>query len=78
MRSIDIHDPGGWYSFLSFREGEKSIHNSRKGEKQYECRPMTDADRAAYIFPLPRFGEFDILWQRVTTYLNDEGFGTFS
>ena len=78
MRSIEVHDPGGWYSFLSFREGEKSIHDSRKGEKQRECRPMTDADRAAYIFPLPHFGEFDILWQRVTTYLNDEGFGTFS
>src|SRR6185369_11357075 len=39
MRSIDIHEPGDWYSYLSFREGEKSIHDSRTGEKQYERRP---------------------------------------
>jgi hypothetical protein len=78
MRSIDIHEPCHWYSYLSFRDGEKSIHDSRKGEKRYERRRMTDADRARYIFSLPPFGEIDIMWQRVTTYLSDEGFGPFS
>ena len=57
------------------REIDTRLSESGKGR---QLTPMTDADQAAYAFPLPRFGEFDILWQRVTTYLNDEGFGTFS
>jgi hypothetical protein len=38
---------------------------------------MTSADRSAYAFPIPRFGEYDVLWQRISTYLGNEGFGKF-
>jgi hypothetical protein len=77
MRSIDIKRARGWYSFLDFEDGEKSIHDSRMEEKSYERRPMTKADRSAYAFPPPRFGEFDSLWQRISMYIDREGFGTF-
>ena len=78
MRSIDIKGPRGWYSYLSFRDSEKSMHDHRTAEDSYERRAMTDADRAAYVFPLPRFGEFDVLWQRISMYLHSEGYGPFT
>ena len=78
MRSINVKGDRDWYSHLSFRDREKSIHNSRKEEKSYERRTMTDAERAAYAFPLPRFGQFDTLWQHITMYLSNEGFGPFT
>jgi len=83
MRTIDIKGPQGhkgpttWYSSLSFDKGEKSIYDYRGAKKPYECRPMTAADRSAYAFPVPRFADFDNLWQRISMYLDKEGFGAF-
>jgi hypothetical protein len=78
MRSIDIKGGRSWHSYLNFKQGEKSIHDYRLGEKSYACRPMTDEDRSLYAFRLPDFGELDDLWQRVSTYLSNEGFGVFA
>jgi hypothetical protein len=79
MWSIDVRTEEGeeWHSSLVFGDNEKAIHDSRPPEMVYERRPMTDADRAAYVFPLPRFGEFEGLWQRIAMYLRNEGFGEF-
>jgi hypothetical protein len=66
-----------WYSVLDFRDNEKSIHDYRTRPKIYERREMTAADRAAYIFPLPAFGEIDALWQHIALYLRNEGYGVF-
>jgi hypothetical protein len=66
-----------WYSFLGFRDNEKAIHDFRTHPKTYERRKMTEADRAAYIFPLPPFGDIDALWQRIALYLRNEGYGVF-
>jgi hypothetical protein len=66
-----------WYSFLGFRDNEKVIHDYRTRPKTYERRKMTEADRAAYIFPLPAFGEIDALWQCIALYLRNEGCGVF-
>jgi hypothetical protein len=78
MRSIDIKGAKGWYSSLNFEQNEKSIHDHRSGENSYACRPMTDEDRSLYAFRLPGFAEFDGLWQRISTYLSNEGFGVFA
>ena len=78
MRSVDIKGSESWYSYLSFREGEKSIHDHRMAERSYECRPMTDDDRSLYAFRPPGFGEFDDLWRRISTYLSNEGFGVLA
>jgi hypothetical protein len=66
-----------WYSFVGFRDNEKAIHDHRTSPKTYEKRKMTEADRAAYIFPLPSFGEIDAFWQRIALYLRNEGYGVF-
>jgi hypothetical protein len=77
MRSIDVDEPGSWFSYLNFEEGERSIHDYRQKEKIYERREMTIADRSAYLLPPPRFGDFESLWQCISTYLDKEGFGAF-
>jgi hypothetical protein len=80
MWTIDVRTERGeeWHSHLSFRENEKTTHDHRLPEMRYECRPMTDADRATYAVPLPGFGEFEGLWQRIAMYLRNEGFGEFT
>jgi hypothetical protein len=77
MRSIDIKGRHGWYSWLGFEDREKAIHDYRGKEKLYGRRKLTDADRSAYAFPLPGFGDFDVFWQRISMYLRNEGFGEF-
>jgi hypothetical protein len=81
MRSLKIETidrRGIWHSFLDFDEREKSIHDDRGEERLYEERKLTRTDRSAYIFPPPRFGDFDVFWQRISMYLRNEGFGAFA
>ena len=81
MNSVDIQtiDRGGiWYSFLDFHGKERSIHDYRGKEKSYERRKLTKADRSAYTFPPPNFGDVDAFWQRISMYLSKEGFGAFA
>ncbi len=80
MRSVDIQriDEGEvWYSSLNFDENEQSIHDHRQ-ERRYERRKLTDADRSAYTFLPPPFGDFDTFWRCVSMYLSNEGFGVFA
>ena len=77
ISSIDIKGDAHWHSHLNFRSNEIAIHKGRSGETHYECRKMTDVQRAAYAFPLPPFGEFEILWQHISKHLDAEGFGEF-
>jgi hypothetical protein len=73
MASIDIQGAKHWHSYLDFKGGEKSIHD----DSRYTRGRITDEDRSLYIFAPPRFGEFDILWQRILMHLKNEGYGAF-
>jgi len=81
MTSLDIRkidgEYGCWHSYLDFRGNEIAIHDHRMEETRYERRKMTEAERAAYAFPLPAFDEFEILWQHISMHLDAEGFGPF-
>jgi len=77
IRTID-GGRGGWHSYLDFRGCQILIHDHTKEETRYERRKMTEAERAAYAFPLPAFGEFETLWQRISMHLDAEGFGAFA
>jgi hypothetical protein len=80
MTVIDIRkiDNGyGWHSYLNFDANQKTIHDDRTKENRYLRQKMTAAERAAYAFPLPRFDEFGILWERISKHLDAEGFGAF-
>jgi hypothetical protein len=73
--SIDIRGPDPWYARFDFEKGEKSTNDYRAGQDSYERRPMTVADRSFYAFPVPSFGDFKSLWDRISTCLRNEGFG---
>jgi hypothetical protein len=76
MWSVDVYEPVSqhniWLAYNHPKERTKAIH----GRRGYEERPMTDSDVALCVFPEPRFGDFNELWHRVETYLQNEGFGT--
>jgi hypothetical protein len=82
MDSISIFEPveqhSFWYAFNSIHERSKSITDHRiPGNPNYfSDLPMTDSDVSLCKFPEPRFGDFNELWHRVETYLQNEGFGT--
>jgi hypothetical protein len=73
--TIELRGSDSGFMHFDFEKNEKSIHAYRAGGKSYERRPMTAADRSFYAFPVPPFGEFEILWDRVSTCLRTEGFG---
>jgi hypothetical protein len=78
LSTIDIRGPEHWFARLDFEKNEKSTHDDRTGKDSYERRPMTAADRSFYAFPVPAFGKFEILWDRISTCLRNEGFGPFT
>jgi hypothetical protein len=80
MWSVDVYEPVSQYNiWLAHNDTEartKTIHDHRNSPRGYEERPMSDSDVALCVFPEPRFGDFNELWHRVETYLQNEGFGT--
>ncbi len=82
MGSVDVFEPvcqhGFWYAFNSIHERTKSItdHKKPNDPNYFSKRPMTEADLSLCEFAEPCFGEFNDLWRRVETYLQNEGFGT--
>ena len=80
MVSLDIRKIGGgysWHSYVDFDGNEVTIRDNRTNESGYVRRKMTDAERAAYAFALPRFGEFGAMWDRICMHLHAEGVGMF-
>src|SRR5262245_2850220 len=80
MWSVDVYEPVSQYNiWLAYNHTEartKAIHDHRNSPGSYVERPMTDSDVALCVFPEPPFGDFNELWHRVETYLQNEGFGT--
>jgi hypothetical protein len=67
-----------WQAHNDFKEETKSIHNHRAGQDGHTSRSMTASDLSLCVFAEPPFGEFNGLWERVSRYLENEGFGSFS
>jgi hypothetical protein len=80
MWSVDVYEPVSqkniWLAHNDTKARTKTIHDRRNSPLGYVERPMTDSDVALCVFPGPRFGDFNELWHRVETYLQNEGFGT--
>ena len=66
-----------WEAHNDFADGTKAIYDYRAGLCD-TSRPMTDSDLALCEFAEPPFGEFGDFWRRVSTYLENEGFGSFT
>jgi hypothetical protein len=67
-----------WEAHNRFEHGTKDISDYRAGPRRYASRPMSDSDFSFFEFAEPPFGEFGDYWRRVSTYLENEGFGSFA
>ena len=67
-----------WEAHNRFEHGTKDISDYRAGPRRYTSRPMNDSDLSFFEFAEPPFGEFGDYWRRVSTYLENEGFGSFA
>jgi hypothetical protein len=81
LQSITVFEPTCsdtvWYAFNHCGRREKTIHDHRTGGSGYSPRTLTESDLALCEFPEPPFGEFIDLVERTSTYLHNEGFGTW-
>jgi hypothetical protein len=76
-RSISEPVRSLWAVHNHFADRTKAVYDYRVGPPYDTSRPMTDSDLALCEFADPPFGKFDDFWQRVSTYLENEGFGSF-
>jgi hypothetical protein len=78
--TVDIFEPVNqrsfWLAYNNVDQREKTIYDHRENPRGYEDRPMSDLDFSLCLFPEPPFGDFNDLWRRVESYLQNEGFGT--
>ena len=80
MWSFDAHDPArqydSWSAHNDLKNRSMTVWDHRDSPTGYAERPMTDSDVSLCEFAEPSFGDFDDLWRRVETYLQNEGFGS--
>jgi hypothetical protein len=67
-----------WSAYNKCDQREKTIYDHRSDPRGYEVRPMSDSDLLLCEFAEPAFGEFNDLWLRICSYLENEGFGSFA
>jgi hypothetical protein len=81
LRSVSIFDRAithkEWHAYNECDQREKSIYDHRIDPRGHEVRPMSDSDLSLCEFAEPAFGEYNDLWLRVSSYLQNEGFGPF-
>jgi hypothetical protein len=80
MGSLDAYEPvrqnGFWSSHNNFEQRTVMVWDHRESPTGHAKRPMTESDLSLCEFADPSFGDFNGLWHRVETYLQNEGFGT--
>jgi hypothetical protein len=67
-----------WSAHNDWRQREKTIYDHRIDPRGCERRPMSDSDISLCEFAEPAFGEYSDLLSRVSSYLQNEGFGSFA
>jgi hypothetical protein len=82
LRSVDVTEGPirykDWSAHNNCDQREKSIYDRRSNPRGHELRPMSDSDLSLCEFAEPVFGEYIDLWLRVSSYLQNEGFGSFA
>jgi hypothetical protein len=71
-----VHQRGFWSAHNDFKRRTVTVRDHRDSPTGHAERRMTDSDVSLCEFADPSFGEFNDLWHRVQTYLQNEGFGT--
>ncbi len=75
---VEVHDPAThrdvWLCYPS-SDGEREVYDWRTGEQIRRRIPLTDADRELASCPIPAFGEYEEVVQRVRNLLRVAGYG---
>ena len=81
LTSVSVYDHNArekWYAFNKCDQGEKSIYDHRNDPRGHEVRPMSDFHLSLCVFAELPFGEFNDLGGGVSSYLQNEGLGSFA
>jgi len=66
---------GRWKCYLDFDAGTKTIRDERRGETVVTDLALSATERDLAILPVPAFGEYAILVERVGSLLRVMGYG---
>jgi hypothetical protein len=64
-----------WQFYAILRDGHRSVYDSRSGEHIYAKTPLTAAERDLIRCPMPGFGEYTDLVERIRSLLRYAGYG---
>ena len=67
-----------WFAVNNFTGGWKAIYDRRTDPNGHSSPSLTASDLSLCRFAEPPFGEFSDFWRRASTYLQNEGFGSFT
>lgn len=80
MWSLDAYEPVHqcrfWSAHNDFKRRTVTVWDHRDSSTGHAEKCMTDSDVSLCEFADPSFADFNELWHRVETYLQNEGFGT--
>jgi hypothetical protein len=77
--SIEVFERHGrgsiWLCHVNIGEDEKGLHDSRSGQKVNTRATLTSTERDLALCPIPAFGEYSALAERVRALLQCLGYG---
>jgi hypothetical protein len=69
---------GDWKCDLDLKQRTKTIWDDRSGKRVFSRSALTDAERGAVACPIPGFGEYTGVVERLRDVLRATGFGEMS
>jgi hypothetical protein len=66
-----------WLCYIRAEDDEKAIHDWRSGEKTYAISVLTPEERELATLPIPSFGEYVPVAERLRALLKVAGYGEF-
>jgi hypothetical protein len=82
LRCLDVDDwrprRNIWLCYITAEDDEKTIHDWRSGKKTYAISVLTPEERELATLPIPAFGEYAAVAERLRVLLNVAGYGEFT
>ena len=66
-----------WLCYIKLEENEKAVHHWRSGETTYAQSLLTPEERELATLPIPAFGEYAAVAERLRTLLRVAAYGEF-
>jgi hypothetical protein len=76
--SVRNNEQEVWLGYFTLREGTRMVYDSRPADRIRTETELTGEERNLISFPVPQFGEFAELLERVRMLLRISGYGEFT